>query len=348
MQLSSSIFEWDEQDVNLLMSAKRVELQLAGLNDPSNTAVRKALTVKELARHCRRRTRGVEETTSLIESMLLSLSQATDTLGVPLFREEMNVIWEEQRHHVPCIQDPPNIPLYTLTGHVTKGGVRLPTLQCARGSTSLESFHLHLARFIPGSSASAVHYQAYLLEGITRWNNCRAAAAVDASSGTLRSFDSRLQQKVCNVQIHVPYNSNYVWMHCINIIMCACNFVCIIMYVCTYYYACIKYVSMYNVCMQVNELSSTILGKKVLPNLQPSAVYTGELFGVEYLLAQSGMTFKPTSDEDLAKEIDEGFGDIDSEEEIADPEAHDDDITVALPPDSESEDEVHQTLTNVW
>lgn len=195
-QLSNSIFQWDEQDVDLLMSAKRIQLQSAGIPDPSNAAVRKALTAKELARHCRRRTRGTEETASLIESMLLSLSQSTDSLGVPLFREEMTVIWEEQRHHVPCIQDPPNLPLYTLTGHVTKGGVRLPTLRCARGSTSLESFHLHLARFIPGSSASAVHYQAYLLEGITRWNNSRAAAAVDVPSGTLRSFDSRLQQKV--------------------------------------------------------------------------------------------------------------------------------------------------------
>lgn len=196
-QLSSCVFEWDEQDVDLLVSAKRGELRMAGIRDPSNSTVRKALTAKELARHCRRRTRGTEETARLIESLLLSLSKSTDTLGVPLFREEMSEIWEEQQHHVPCLQDPPNIPLYTVTGQMTKGGVKLSTLRCARGSTSLESFHLHIARFIPGSSASAVHYQAYLLEGLTRWNNSRAAEAVDASSGTLlRSFDSRLQQKV--------------------------------------------------------------------------------------------------------------------------------------------------------
>ena len=30
-----------------------------------------------------------------------------------------------------------------------------------------ESFHLPLARFIPGSSASAVNFQAFLLDGIT-------------------------------------------------------------------------------------------------------------------------------------------------------------------------------------
>lgn len=197
-QLSKCLYEWDDEDVQLLSSAKRGELLAAGIPNPSDSAVTKALTLKELSRHCRRRTRGVVETVHLIESLLLSLSSATDTLGVLLFREEMKEIWEEQQHHIPCLQDPPNIPLYTVTGHVTKGGVRLPTLRCARGSTSLESFHLHIARFIPGTSASAVHYQAYLLEGITRWNDSRAAAAVDTPSEALRSFDSRLQQKVCN------------------------------------------------------------------------------------------------------------------------------------------------------
>ena len=79
------------------------------------------------------------------------MSTATDALGVPLFRDEMlTTVWPEQKKHPPCIQDPPGVQLYTVTGYVNKGGVRLPVLRCARGSTSLESFHLHLARFIPG------------------------------------------------------------------------------------------------------------------------------------------------------------------------------------------------------
>ena len=60
-----------------------------------------------------------------------------------------------------------------------------------RGSTSLESFHLHLARFMPGSSAGAVNFQAYLLDGITRWNSARAAAAVQTgrlSGPSIRSY----------------------------------------------------------------------------------------------------------------------------------------------------------------
>lgn len=149
IQLSNCIFEWDEQDVDLLLSAKRGELQVAGIPNPTNTAVKSALTSKELARHCRRRTRGPDEAVHLLETLLLNMSASTDTLGVPLFREEMQEIWKEQQKHLPCIHDPPNIPLYTITGHLSKGGVRLPILRCARGSTSLESFHLHIS---PGSS----------------------------------------------------------------------------------------------------------------------------------------------------------------------------------------------------
>lgn len=69
-------------------------------------------------------------------------------LGVPLLRELFQDIWQEQKHHVACLQDPPGVQLYTTTGHLTKGGVVLPVFRCARGSTSLESFHLHLARSV--------------------------------------------------------------------------------------------------------------------------------------------------------------------------------------------------------
>ena len=65
-------------------------------------------------------------------------------------------------------------------GHITKGGVELPVFQCARETTSLESFHLHLAwytckfmkfcyiilfdKICIDSSASEVHYQGLLVE----------------------------------------------------------------------------------------------------------------------------------------------------------------------------------------
>lgn len=201
-----------------------------------------------MARHCIRKTRGAAETLHLIETLLLSLSGATDTLGVPLFRDEIKDIWEEQKRHLLCLQDPPGIQLYTITGHLSKGGVQLPILRSAQGTTSLESFHLHIARFIPGTSASDVHYQAYLLEGLVRWNSSRAAAAVDTPSEALRTFDTRLQQRV------------------------SCK------------------LSLSKIILKVNELSTSITKNKVFPNYQPSAKYTGELWGRVPLFSAGGYT----------------------------------------------------------
>jgi hypothetical protein len=71
-----------------------------------------------------------------------------DTLGVPLINSSrMKSIWDAQKKHMACIQGPPGISLYS----TKKGGIELPNFQCVRGSTSLESFHLHLNRFIPGN-----------------------------------------------------------------------------------------------------------------------------------------------------------------------------------------------------
>ncbi len=115
-KLSAAIFEWDEEDYQRLVGAKLGEMKSAGLRHPSESAAKKAIKVSELARHCKRRTRGTAATIDLIESLLLSLSQATDSLGVPLLRDEIEQIWQEQRHHVACIQDVEDIHLYTVTG----------------------------------------------------------------------------------------------------------------------------------------------------------------------------------------------------------------------------------------
>ena len=173
------------------MDAKKSEMRQAGITNISDNAVKKAIKREELAKHCRRGTRGVETTIKMVEELLLGLSSATDTLGVPLLREEMP---DEQKHHVHCLQDPPNVLLYTITGHLRKGSV---IYRSARGSTSLESFHMHLARFIPGSSANEVNFQAYpyLLDGITRWNYQRYCSSFESLQGDqLRTFNMSLQQ----------------------------------------------------------------------------------------------------------------------------------------------------------
>ncbi|KAK0141506.1 hypothetical protein N1851_021392 [Merluccius polli] len=128
-------------------------LQHGGIGHISEEAVTTRINRRELARHCRRRTRGVEETTRLIGSLISLFDSASgkDTLGVPLLdHQRIQHIWQEQEKHVACIQDPEDFQLYTKTGTLNKGGVELCCYRCARGSTSLESFHLHLNRFIPG------------------------------------------------------------------------------------------------------------------------------------------------------------------------------------------------------
>ena len=110
----------------------------------------------------------------------------------------MVTIWVEQQKHVNCIVDPVAVPLYTKTGSITKSGRILPVYRCARGSNSLESFHSHLLRFIPGTSANAVNFQAYLLDGLSRWNIARkeeVSSRDKQTDLTVRTFDLELAAK---------------------------------------------------------------------------------------------------------------------------------------------------------
>ena len=154
-RLSQCIFQWSKEDLDLLKSAKRGQLQIQGVADPSDAAINEKITRRELALHCRRRTRGIVDTTTMIYDLLLTFTgpQGCDTTGVPLLdKTRVWEIWDNQKNHIPCIQDPEGVQLYTKTGVLTKGGVQLPTYRCARGSTSLESFHLHINKFIPGNN----------------------------------------------------------------------------------------------------------------------------------------------------------------------------------------------------
>jgi hypothetical protein len=63
---------------------------------------------------------------------------------------------------------------------------------------------------------------------------------------------------------------------------------------------------------QVNKLSTPVLGIPTFTSHQLPSKCTSELIGVEYLYYQSGGTFA-TKSEDLDKETDKGFGDIDDQ-----------------------------------
>ncbi|XP_059209499.1 uncharacterized protein LOC131988409 [Centropristis striata] len=148
-RLSTCVFQWDPEDVAALRRAKEGELAARGVGHISEEAVTTLITRRELALHCRRRTRGAEETSRLIGSLisLFDSPSGKDTLGVPLLdHERIQQIWKEQQKHLSCIQDPEDFPLYIKTGTLKKGNVELCSYRCAWGSTSLESFHLHLNR----------------------------------------------------------------------------------------------------------------------------------------------------------------------------------------------------------
>ena len=129
-------------------------------------------------------------------------------------------------------------------------------------------------RFIPGTSASDVHYQAYLIDGITRWNRDRAAAFLGGNSQCPRTFDVALQQKVLT--------DNNIIIRIVN----------------------------YFTMLQIDSLSEKVLGRPVLRTHNTPNKYSGELFGVQYLYAQSGEELP----EMIEEEVDEGFEDNNQQE----------------------------------
>ncbi|XP_068594396.1 uncharacterized protein [Cebidichthys violaceus] len=200
--LSACIFEWDAGDLTLLRQAKREQLRQEGVPGITDRMVDMRIGKKELSRYCRRRTRGEEATIKLIEQVLQTLGGANgrDLMGVPLLDDvRMEHIWRVQKHHVRCIQDVPGVRLYAVVGTTTtKCGIILTKYRCARGSTSLESFHCHLNRFIPGTSANALNFQLYLLEGLNRWNQDRGTAAVTSTPSAYLTYSGDVTQSINN------------------------------------------------------------------------------------------------------------------------------------------------------
>ncbi|XP_030855412.1 uncharacterized protein LOC115929700 [Strongylocentrotus purpuratus] len=120
------------------MEAKRAVLDGQHILNPTDQYVISSISQKEMARHCKRKTRGAEETTRLIGDLIEALDreQGLDTIGVPLFDHDR--IWHEwdKQNHMECIHGPDDINLCTKICEMVKGGVTLPVFRCARGSTS--------------------------------------------------------------------------------------------------------------------------------------------------------------------------------------------------------------------
>ena len=156
-RLSSCIFMWDPTDLAAYTMAKKNEYRDKHGCLSSENQVRSTFTIQEMARHCKRTTRGVEETHRLVEQLLNAMWDSQDTNGVYLInRDAMSTVWKSQQKHLHCIQDIPGVQLYTKTGTMKKGGKILNVYRCARGSVSLESFHKHQCNFIPGNIDSDI------------------------------------------------------------------------------------------------------------------------------------------------------------------------------------------------
>ncbi|KAI4795373.1 hypothetical protein KUCAC02_031453 [Chaenocephalus aceratus] len=108
-QLSLCIFEVDPGDDRRLTEAKRSQLEgkhgMVGLTDAE---VIQKITRDEWRLHCRRRTRGAEETALLIQDLLQTFggTAGRDNLDIPLLDPlRIQDIWSTQRPHLSCIQD---------------------------------------------------------------------------------------------------------------------------------------------------------------------------------------------------------------------------------------------------
>ncbi|KAK1887484.1 Pro-apoptotic serine protease NMA111 [Dissostichus eleginoides] len=76
---------WDQDDLRAAKDAKRAELE-AGGRHPSEADVLRSVSRSELALHCRRITRGTEETQAQIHRLIQAFDgdAGRDSLGVPL------------------------------------------------------------------------------------------------------------------------------------------------------------------------------------------------------------------------------------------------------------------------
>ncbi|CAL8340966.1 unnamed protein product [Boreogadus saida] len=186
-KLSSCIFAWDQEDVQRLKEAKRAEWKSSHSgHTPTEEQLMATISPGKLKRHCRRRTRGVEEMRGMISGLLESVWELTDTTGLRL-----------------CSRSTWSAPKTLQVLHCTRrwGHSR----RAAKSWTSsLESFHRHQYAFIPGWRCNAVHTQMYMLERVSRWNMGRAKEAVDVEgASTLRSFDVRLMSHLSNLSQRV-------------------------------------------------------------------------------------------------------------------------------------------------
>ncbi|KAJ7985052.1 hypothetical protein DPEC_G00361140 [Dallia pectoralis] len=184
-----------DRDIRRLLEAKRSQLEVQqGIVGLTDGEVFSRLAKKEMARHCRRHTRGASETELRIFELLETFvgAKGCDTMGIPLFDNA------DQGDLARAEASPPLHPRSTRCTAVHRDWQADQGRRQSAG-LSLRAFQHRWSRstsISTGTSANAMHFQAFLLDGLVRWNENRAAAAVEGQEQPLLSYSGHLQHSL--------------------------------------------------------------------------------------------------------------------------------------------------------
>ncbi len=141
-KLSSCIFEWDKDDIACLKEAKKsMLLKKHGGHIPTEAQILSSITSSELAKHCRRRTRGGGRN-SCLDSRTAELHVGTDRHNwfAPHQSGEHDACVGGATEAFTLRPRSTRCSAYTKLGSgLQKGDKVLDVLRCGRGSSSLES-----------------------------------------------------------------------------------------------------------------------------------------------------------------------------------------------------------------
>ncbi|XP_076461545.1 uncharacterized protein LOC143294031 isoform X2 [Babylonia areolata] len=204
-RLSEAIFAWDEGDFSKLLKARRAQLQEDFLY-PCDAKVLKRITRRDLALHCKWVTSGVEETTRLIRELLevYTSEQGKDSLGVPPLSKRLclgDVAGAGTPH--PLHPGPTQCPDVHTDRHHDEGWCLPAHVPLCKRLHIVGVLSPAFEHVYPSDSTNDVHYQAYLVEGLARWNQDRAAAALEGGKGQPRTYSGKLQQAVSKLSSEV-------------------------------------------------------------------------------------------------------------------------------------------------
>ncbi|CAL9685387.1 unnamed protein product [Knipowitschia caucasica] len=206
-ELSQCILEWDEKDLKRLREATRAELEEDG-STPTESELTWHVKKEDMKRHCKKFVRNTQDMEQRIERVIevCKGKLVHDLYGAPLFNSELiDKVWEDQRRHLPCLQNPPGLTLYTKTKTEKKGGRMLPVYQCARGKEFMKRFSQHMKKFHADKQKSPSVFQALLLDGLSRWNAARAGKSAQSPfsvrSSALAHSVNQLALLVCGEKV---------------------------------------------------------------------------------------------------------------------------------------------------